>query len=969
MKKGILCIVLIVCMLALTLPAMALGADETAGTGIRRSAAERIYQPLSATEALYFLEPPAGYTSDGKNTMAYSSESGRGIDVKGKYLGKDGAEWLRTTYGDRGYSFGTEGLGDGSVTSAAEFINDGRYIKLSYTVTSGAAAISGGKLAVHADTMIGYNDSAKIETIRNSRGQAIGLLMVDDNEAKASYGAQFNLYFAGAGGVTPASTYWIGSYYDREENQFNLIAEETKSTGGAYDWASDGTPNSFSGEDSGLAISWQNIELAAGESRTFSLILGIGEKSDPPEWTGAGGEKPLTLTPGQDGGSMSVEALARLSDAAGVTDTLYYSVDNGPEAPLGSGEAQGENPITLEGTIDLSGHADGEHQLRFWIVNSKGASSEAIAKTVVIEGGKIMEIEDYIEEVPGPAEQWREYREIRVGTSAIGYERVCDSGEKQYARLLVPTDLACDGGAKEAVIEKSLDAAASVSAVSYYKDGEPFAGLPTEAGTYTAAFTLRHSGVIPESGYSASLTYTIFQQREESIVSGEISGTGIYSSVTAELLALKGSIYPAEISGAGSPYSYRVAAPRGQYNLVVTARTAEGKTILVTSLVDLSKDVSNHDILLPEGEKNSVVEYAEGAPVLVVGGLDAIADAGEAGVVTEVKLIVSPETETTAAGAEAIKGLSSGKNLEFLDLTLKKTLDGVPVPDFGSDNTALLNIIIPFDSAGKKNITVYRYHGGEADALTETANASGEYIEVSLSSVTIYAKRFSTYAIGYAVEAEDKDTSGRGDSGSASAASAPANTPCGRGADCPIRRFADASAEAWYHDGVHYCLERGLMGGVTATAFEPDAPATRGMLVSVLYRLENSPKTEGENPFLDVKEGAWYADAVKWAAAGKIAAGYGDNRFGPEDFITREQLAAVFMNYARAKGLDVSGRGEVSRFSDSGETSAYARDAVSWAVSAGLLKGMGEGRLDPKGGATRAEAADVLERFCETIAR
>ena len=107
---------------------------------------------------------------------------------------------------------------------------------------------------------------------------------------------------------------------------------------------------------------------------------------------------------------MSVEALARLTDAAGVMDTLYYSVDNGPEAPLGSGEAQGENPITLEGTIDLSGRADGEHQLRFWIVNSKGASSEAIAKTVVIEGGKIMEIEDYIEEVPGPAEQWGEYR-------------------------------------------------------------------------------------------------------------------------------------------------------------------------------------------------------------------------------------------------------------------------------------------------------------------------------------------------------------------------------------------------------------------------------------------------------------------------------------------------------------------------------------------------------------------------------
>ncbi len=139
---------------------------------------------------------------------------------------------IQTTYSDNGYEIQSENMTDDNITAKASFINDGRYVQLFYTVTANRGAITDGKFAVHADVKIGDNDRAAVEAIQAADGQVIGLKMVEDNTSNSTYNAQFNLYFAGAGGVTLVNTYWFGNYSDRNKNCFNQLAEENKSSSG-----------------------------------------------------------------------------------------------------------------------------------------------------------------------------------------------------------------------------------------------------------------------------------------------------------------------------------------------------------------------------------------------------------------------------------------------------------------------------------------------------------------------------------------------------------------------------------------------------------------------------------------------------------------------------------------------------------------------------------------------------------------
>lgn len=181
--------------------------------------------------------------------------------------------------------------------------------------------------------------------------------------------------------------------------------------------------------------------------------------------------------------------------------------------------------------------------------------------------------------------------------------------------------------------------------------------------------------------------------------------------------------------------------------------------------------------------------------------------------------------------------------------------------------------------------------------------------------------------------------------------------------------FSDVSASEWYYTAVQYVVENGLMNGTSSTQFAPNATLTRAMLVQVLYNLEGKPAVGGSSGFTDVASGAWYADAVAWAAEHGIVTGYSETRFGPNDAVTREQTAAIFQRYARYKGYDASASGYLSQFTDAKAVSTYAKDAVIWAVDAGLLSGKGNGALDPAGTATRAEIAAILMRFCENVLR
>ncbi len=175
--------------------------------------------------------------------------------------------------------------------------------------------------------------------------------------------------------------------------------------------------------------------------------------------------------------------------------------------------------------------------------------------------------------------------------------------------------------------------------------------------------------------------------------------------------------------------------------------------------------------------------------------------------------------------------------------------------------------------------------------------------------------------------------------------------------------FDDVPMNAWYYDGVQYARENGLMQGMTYTTFGPNETTTRGMIVTILHRLEGSPITS-QAQFDDVGMGTYYADAVAWAASNGIVDGYGDGTFGPNNPITREQMALILFRYAQNEGYDVTGAADLSGYADASDISDCAVQAMQWANNAGLINGIDASTLAPKGSATRAEVACILYRFC-----
>ena len=179
--------------------------------------------------------------------------------------------------------------------------------------------------------------------------------------------------------------------------------------------------------------------------------------------------------------------------------------------------------------------------------------------------------------------------------------------------------------------------------------------------------------------------------------------------------------------------------------------------------------------------------------------------------------------------------------------------------------------------------------------------------------------------------------------------------------------FSDVSESDWFYKGVSYVVENGMMNGVGENQFAPNAPLTREMLAVVLYNMEKQPESTGVNPFADVKADMWYTDAIVWANANGIVAGYDDSTFGLGDSITREQLAAILYRYAQMKGYDVTEKADLTGYADSAAISSYAVEAMQWANANGIVNGMTATTLAPQGTATRAQVATMLMNFCENV--
>ena len=204
--------------------------------------------------------------------------------------------------------------------------------------------------------------------------------------------------------------------------------------------------------------------------------------------------------------------------------------------------------------------------------------------------------------------------------------------------------------------------------------------------------------------------------------------------------------------------------------------------------------------------------------------------------------------------------------------------------------------------------------------------------------------------------------------------SSAAYTVCAKDDSCPLGAFGDLTAAAWYHDGVHYCLENGLMRGASGGKFLPDGSTTRAQLVTILWRLEGNPAPVSTADFSDVADGVWYAEAVRWAAGCGVVKGYDNGCFGPNDAVTREQMAAILYRYAQHKGYDVSAGEDTNilSFDDAFAVSEYAIPAMQWACGSGMVRGIArDGRmlLAPGDTTTRAQTATLLMRFQSAFAK
>ncbi|MDY3619483.1 S-layer homology domain-containing protein [Agathobaculum sp.] len=458
----------------------------------------------------------------------------------------------------------------------------------------------------------------------------------------------------------------------------------------------------------------------------------------------------------------------------------------------------------------------------------------------------------------------------------------------------------------------------------------------------------------------------------------------------------------------------------GLYN-VAAAKDGKTKTILV-ELVDA--DATEQNIALPADNKSSVVEVTNGAPPVVAGGVEAVAEAQLDGGTVVVTLVVQPETNSE--DKDKIDGAADGQTVGlYLDLSLLKKVDTNEPTAINDTGDKVLEVVVPYDLAGKKNVTIYRVHDGQAKALTQDDSGDdGTYrLDTAKNRIHIFASKFSTYAVAYVTPAAPSTggsttyytlTATAGEGGKLDPSGAVRVSRNGgktftitpnKGyeiADVLVdgksvgavetytfeqvtknhtiaasfrpeghwNPFTDVADGAWYYNSVKYVYENGLMVGTAGDKFSPGADTSRGMIVTILHRLENEPESKAEMAFADVAAGSYCYDAVLWAAEQGIVKGYGNGNFGPNDPITRQELAAILWRYAQYKGMDVS-VGEntnILSYTDIGEAGEWAIPALQWACGAGLINGKGGGVLDPTGHATRAEAAAMLQRFVSPAA-
>ena len=345
---------------------------------------------------------------------------------------------------------------------------------------------------------------------------------------------------------------------------------------------------------------------------------------------------------------------------------------------------------------------------------------------------------------------------------------------------------------------------------------------------------------------------------------------------------------------------------------------------------------------------------------------------GATGYTFTVQHLISSGTQAGTMETLSYTLTADGLQCKFLSLSpvaigyqaAAKPVDPVhpnPGGNSGGGGGGVSTYAVTVEKAEHGKVTSNRTNAGNGSTVTLTVTPDTGYV---LDTLTVTDSRGT--AIKLTAQGGGKYTftmPGRAVTVRAAFAPLPDGTACDGGEGCPSRGFTDlGSVGTWYHEAVDYVLRNNLMGGYGNGLFGPNDTLTRAQFAQILYNKEGRPAVTGGGIFTDVAPVAWCAPAITWAAERGIVGGYGNGMFGPNDNITREQLAVMLWRYA---GSPAATDKEL-HFTDADKASGYALEALRWAVENGVINGKGGGILDPKGLATRAQTAQMLKNFIES---
>ena len=433
-----------------------------------------------------------------------------------------------------------------------------------------------------------------------------------------------------------------------------------------------------------------------------------------------------------------------------------------------------------------------------------------------------------------------------------------------------------------------------------------------------------------------------------------VTASGNYSgSLESKSVSVKKNEQSAPETGTGYKIDYAaetISAENG-YELAATKEANDGSAALtVTPGTDVYIRFAETATAYASDWTLVDVPARPAAPANVSGGTEQIS-----GVDTSMEYRAVGSTSWTRCTGTNISNLSDG-DYEVCIAATNNSFASEAVQVHVSPYTGRFSYEISTGVGDNGTLSVDRY-ATEGDKVTITVSPDDAY-KLDDLSVTAHGKDVELTANG---DGTFSFTMPSGDVKiSATFAEDPDWTEPEEPANDVSAIFIDVAPNAWYKDAVQYAYDNGLMTGTSANEFAPEATTTRAMIVSILARLENVTSAE-DSGFADVSAGDWYATAVNWAASAGVVSGTGDGNFSPNAAITREQLAAMLMNYSAWKGEDVSARADLSTYSD--QPSTWATETMSWAVAEGLISGVTADQLQPQASATRAQVAAILQRF------